>query len=74
MLVKTVGFFLKPYNGQCSGPPAEVRVDVREAMVLGQRKQDAGWAVAFTLTAEAAVANAPTGRTLPPLQEKMTKW
>lgn len=47
-------------------PPAEVGVDVWETVVLGEGEQDAGRAAAFTLAAEAAVANASTGRA-PPL-------
>lgn len=49
-------------------PPAEVGVDVRESMVLSQGEQYASRAAALTLPAEAAVANATTGRTLPLLK------
>lgn len=53
-----------------SKPPAEVGVDVREAVVLSQREQDASRAAALTLAAEAAVANATTWRALPILRRE----
>lgn len=40
-------------------------MDVGEAVVLGEREQDAGRAAAVSLPAEAAVANTAAGRTLP---------
>lgn len=40
-------------------------MDVREAMVLSQGEQYPRRAAPLTLAAEAAVANASTGRTLP---------
>lgn len=51
-------------------PPEEVRVDVREAMVLSQGEQDARWTATLALPAEAAVADAAAGRTLPLLQQR----
>lgn len=50
--------------------PGEVGVDVREAVILSQGEEDAGWAAALTLTTEAAVANASTGRAFPVLERK----
>jgi len=55
---------------RCSSPPAEVGVDVREAVVLSEGEQDASRAAAFTLAAEAAVANTTTGRTRPLLSRR----
>lgn len=46
-------------------------MDVREAVVLSQRKQDTSRAAALPLTTEAAVANASTGRALPFLERKI---
>lgn len=51
-------------------PPAEVRMDVRESVVLGQRKEDSSWTTALTLTAETAVTDAPTGGALPFLRRQ----
>lgn len=52
-----------------SRQPAEIGVDVREAVVLSQGEQYASRAAALTLTAEAAVADASARRTLPLLKE-----
>lgn len=49
-------------------PPEEVGVDVGEAVVLGQWEQDTRRTATVTLAAEAAVADATAGRTLPLLE------
>lgn len=43
-------------------------MDVREAVVLSQGEEDTRRAAAVTLAAEAAVADATAGRTLPLLE------
>lgn len=72
MLLLVVGNLRTPesisLNLGVVSPPAEVGVDVREAVVLSQGEQDAGRAASLTLAAEAAVANATTGRALPLLR------
>lgn len=45
-------------------------MDVREPMVLSQGEQDARRTATLALAAEAAVADAAAGRTLPLLQER----
>lgn len=45
-------------------------MDVREAVVLSQGEEDTRRAAAVTLAAEAAVADATAGRTLPLLERK----
>ena len=52
--------------------PGEVGVDVREAVILRQGKQDACGAAAVTCAAESAVADASTGRALPRLKRCQT--
>lgn len=48
-------------------------MDVREAVVLSQGEEDTRRAAAVTLAAEAAVADATAGRTLPLLErDKIT--
>lgn len=46
-------------------------MDIREATVLSQGEQNAGRAAALALAAEAAVADATTGRA-PPLLKRET--
>lgn len=48
-------------------------MDVRESVVLGQRKEDSSWTTALTLTAETAVTDASTGGALPFLRRKHIK-
>lgn len=43
-------------------------MDIREAMVLRQGEQNTCWTATLALAAEAAVADATAGRTLPLLQ------
>lgn len=49
----------------CWNVPAEVGMDIWEAVVFRKGEKDAGGAAAFSLAAEAAVANASAGRALP---------
>lgn len=49
-------------------PPEEVGVNIREPVVLSQGEQDSCRTATLTLAAEAAVADATAGRTLPLLQ------
>lgn len=59
-------------GNECRRTPEQVGVDVREAVVLSQGEEDAGRAAAVTLAAEAAVADATAGRTLPLLERQTT--
>lgn len=60
-------------RNECRRPPEEVGVDVGEAVVLGQGEEDTRRAAAVPLAAEAAVADATAGGTLPLLErDKIT--